>query len=729
MDRHVLMRELREILVRLLVGLAVFLTVVLIYKHSDPYAYPGLEDKIIYALAPVGIVTIYLYLIDSDVCSRLLRAGGVTGVMQDNRRLCNDLWQSAPRPVRMVAAFCVRYGFIVLLLLVVLQSIAPDTVLLVGLRTYLMVATALLGAVTFYLTRDTLADIEVEARQEEIAERKRDAEFVEKYPRVNMVWGLRRVVRWGYKEGWWCSGGLMLMVVVGFGLRIWNLGRLGLTFDEGVGWAVVEGILETGLPSLPSGNMYLRGLPYLYLNALIASVFGTSEFTLRIVSVIAGTGSTILFFLIGKKAGVEQYLLLCGSALLSFHYWTITMSRWGRMYIFTVFLILLTLYFFLKLIEERTNRNCLLFCISGSVSILSHNTGNVVFLYIISYFLVSFLSRKNIINVVLDNIKLLLSFIVLCSVKVLSTLVSRMGNVDTSTGSGSRTLLESLIRSLHLGAFKFNNYLFIQDQFGILIISILVTVICAATLSKIWRVEKTLILTISLLTFIITLFGMELQGGRIVFFQMFLYLLSFLIVIQAVARERVTKLLVLLIFLILLVPNTGFGVPMIDHGSKTVPRYSPSNVIDFYPDNKQPSIKVSILAKENDTVIFYGLPVRSYPYLGEVLTYKNFYRISKKRLGRNTLEKDIYTNTTMIYDYDNLVEIIHNSEGDVYLVTTFSVLSYSRQQPYLRHFQPYMLNSIIRRYQPELVFRSDDGVSSLYMISKTQLQKNQSELR
>ncbi|GEM_PF-5354096 len=730
MDRHALMRELREILIRLLVGLAVFLIAVTIYKHSDPYAYPGLEGRILYALAPAGIVILYLYFSDSDVCSRLLRAGGVTGVLRDNRytRVCNDLWQSVPSPVRMVASFCIQYGFIVLLLLVVVHSVAPDTIP-DWVDAHLMTATVLFGAVTFYLNRGKLADIEEETRREAIAEKRRDAEFAERYQWVNRVWGLRRVVRWGYKEGWWYGGGLMLIVLVGFGLRIWNLGRLGLTFDEGVGWAVVEGILGTGLPMLPSGNMYLRGLPYLYLNALIASVFGTSEFTLRIVSVMAGTGSIILFFLIGKKAGVEKYLLLCGSALLSFHYWTITMSRWGRMYIFTVFFILLTLYFFLKLIDNITNKNHLLFCIAGSVSILSHNTGNVVFLYIISYFLVSFLSRKNIIDVVLENIKIILSFIVLCSVKVLSTLLFQIGNIDTSTGSGNRTLLESLIRSLHLSAFKFNNYLFIQDQFGVLIISVILAAVCAIAILKIWRMEKALILTISLLTFIITLFGTELHGGRIVFFQLFIYLLSFVIIIQDVSRKRVTRFLVLLIFLILLLPNTGFGIPIVNYGSKTVPQYSPSNVIDFYPDNKNPSIEVSRLARENDTVLFYGLPMRSYPYLGEVLTYKNFYRISKKRLGRNTLNRDIYTNTTIIYDYTNLVEIIDNSEGDVYLVTTFSVLSYSLQQPYLYHFRPSMLNNVLHKYQTELLFRSDDGVSSLYLVSQTQLQKNQSELR
>lgn len=226
------MRELREILVRLLVGLTVFLIAVLIYKHSDPYAYPGLEDRILYALAPAGIAVLYLYLSDSDVCSRLLKAGGVTGVMRDNRyaRVCNDLWQRVPPPVRMVASLCVQYGFLVLLLLAVFQSIAPGMIP-EWVDAHLMTATVLLGVVAFYLNRDKLTNLGVEAQQEEIAEKSGDAEFAERYPLVNRVWWVRRVVRWGYEEGWWYVGILALVTIISFGFMVHGLGNF-LTIDE-----------------------------------------------------------------------------------------------------------------------------------------------------------------------------------------------------------------------------------------------------------------------------------------------------------------------------------------------------------------------------------------------------------------------------------------------------------------------------------------------------------------
>ena len=346
MDRHVSMRELREILVRLLVGLAVFLIAVLIYKQNDPYAYPGLEDKILYALAPVGIITLCIYLIDSDVCSRLLRAGGVTGVMRDNRytRLCNELWQGAPPPVRMVASFCIRYGFIVSLLLVMIQSIAPGTVLLVGLRTHLMVATALLGAVTFYLNRDKLADIEVEARQEEIAEKKRDAEFSERYPRVNRVWGLRRVVRRGYKEGWWYSTAVIILLIIGFSIRLYRLGELSLWWDELITGMVVTRIGETGLPLRPSGlEYYWRGVAYHYFVVIFTYVFGLTEFAIRFPSVLFGMGIAFLSFLVGKK--IDKWVGLLVLLFMTFSTYNIEYSRFARFYVMNVFLFMLSLFF------------------------------------------------------------------------------------------------------------------------------------------------------------------------------------------------------------------------------------------------------------------------------------------------------------------------------------------------------------------------------------------------
>ena len=613
-----------------------------------------------------------------------------------------------------------KNGFLILLLILVSERYFNIRLLNI-LDIYQFILVIIFAVIIFYDNQQSINDTEIENKQEQLEEQRRKKKFTDEYPKISKIWGLQWIVRWMYAKGWIYGSILLLIVLIGFGLRIWNLGQLGLTFDEGIGWCAVEGIAKTGMPILLSGSIYLRGIPYYYLNALIVSLFGISEFTLRIVSVLSGTGSIILFYFMGKKVGIKKYFLLWGIAFLSFHYWTITMSRWGRMYMFTAFFIVLTLYIFLRLIESRTIRDYILFFVSGSISVLSHNTGYVVFLYIPAYFLVSFLRRRNRVTFIKENIRLILTFIILSISFVLSTIVFTIGNIDTSLGSGNRTLIESLIRSLHLGSFKFNNYLFIQDQFGILIIPLLLTTIYVISFSKIWRMEKSLILYISLLIFIITLFGPGLGGGRIIFFQIFFYLLSFLIIIQTFTKGTVLKLSVLSLLLILLLPNLGFNVPFIDYGSKVTPKYSSSHVIDFYPDNKNPSIEVFKLSKENDTIIFYGLPVRSYPYLNRAITYENFYSVSKKKQGRVTSTREFYTNTTIIYDYDNLCTIIENSRGDIYLVTTFSILSYSEKQPKLYHFRPYMLNNILEKYQPELLFKSDDNVSALYRITNSSL--------
>ena len=77
--------------------------------------------------------------------------------------------------------------------MIAIHSIVPETMPgqmvldLVGIL--LVVATIVLGVIMFYLNRNVLGDIEEESQQEEIAERKREAEFTRRHPKINLVWG------------------------------------------------------------------------------------------------------------------------------------------------------------------------------------------------------------------------------------------------------------------------------------------------------------------------------------------------------------------------------------------------------------------------------------------------------------------------------------------------------------------------------------------------------------
>src|SRR5450759_1637850 len=125
----------------------------------------------------------------------------------------------------------IPHAFLVLVLIEALQSIAPQPEL-EGVKTPLMVVAVALGAISFYLNQDMLGEIKEEEGQEGIDENKRKREFAGRYPKINRVWGIRWVVRWMYKEGWWYSGMLVLILVLALSLRSYHLGEF-YTIDEG----------------------------------------------------------------------------------------------------------------------------------------------------------------------------------------------------------------------------------------------------------------------------------------------------------------------------------------------------------------------------------------------------------------------------------------------------------------------------------------------------------------
>jgi hypothetical protein len=124
---------------------------------------------------------------------------------------------------------------------------------------------------------------------------------------------------------------LVSIAVTGFFLRMQGLAGLGLGFDETMHIYGAKAILEAGRPLLPSGMEYTRSLPYTYAVALAFKWFGISEMSARFPSVVAGTLSILLTYVLarhvfGAAAGWVAALLV---AFLPFQ---IVFSRMCRMY-------------------------------------------------------------------------------------------------------------------------------------------------------------------------------------------------------------------------------------------------------------------------------------------------------------------------------------------------------------------------------------------------------------
>lgn len=153
--------------------------------------------------------------------------------------------------------------------------------------------------------------------------------------RTANVGGVQRFAR-----NWWP---LALIVAVGAYLRLADLGALGFRWDEDLSGLAVRAILEKGVPELPSGMVYLRGGAFSHLMAASASLFGFSEFSLRLPAALFGVALIPLGYLFGN-ALFGRAVGLVTAALIAVSFWDIDLARYARFYSAFSALYVLTLW-------------------------------------------------------------------------------------------------------------------------------------------------------------------------------------------------------------------------------------------------------------------------------------------------------------------------------------------------------------------------------------------------
>jgi uncharacterized membrane protein len=164
---------------------------------------------------------------------------------------------------------------------------------------------------------------------------------------------------------WWVA---ILIVLVGFGLRVWQLGEASLWDDEAMTKLRAEAPLDQFLRRVQdSGNQ----MP-LYFATL--HLFPTeSEFWLRLPSVLAGTAGIALLMFVTVRLYGNDCLALVAGALLALNPYHIWFSRTARPYALLFVLTLLASYFFLVLLRgERSRGNWIGFVLSSMAAYLTH---------------------------------------------------------------------------------------------------------------------------------------------------------------------------------------------------------------------------------------------------------------------------------------------------------------------------------------------------------------------
>ncbi len=179
---------------------------------------------------------------------------------------------------------------------------------------------------------------------------------------------------------------LILIILVGFFLRVYHLEGDSLWIDEGFTITETNAIAHHFLPLLDSGKYLSRDLLLPYLLVPIQWIFGDSVVALRFVSVLFGTASIVLAYAIAKKLW-DRNIGMITAFFLSFSYWQIAWSRQVRAYILAEFLFLAVLFFLIKYHEKESKKNLIFLIIFSLFGFLNKISAILVFPSLIVYFL------------------------------------------------------------------------------------------------------------------------------------------------------------------------------------------------------------------------------------------------------------------------------------------------------------------------------------------------------
>lgn len=155
-----------------------------------------------------------------------------------------------------------------------------------------------------------------------------------------------------------------------------------------------DGLFTASLIRLPLKEMwaYIIGdfhPPLYYFSlALFARLFGFNDLVLRLFSIIFGLGSIIIFYILVKEA-FDENIAFFSSLVLVFLPNFIFSSREPRMYPIFLFLVILSFFFFNRLLKEKSVLPVLGLTLSLSLLLYTHNWGLIIFFYLLVFSIIS----------------------------------------------------------------------------------------------------------------------------------------------------------------------------------------------------------------------------------------------------------------------------------------------------------------------------------------------------
>jgi len=174
---------------------------------------------------------------------------------------------------------------------------------------------------------------------------------------------------------------LVVFMLFGFTLRVWDLGSPSLWIDEGFSINAALATIEHGYPKLDSGEVYNSSTLNTYFIAGSIKIFGfdpLNPFSARIPSIFFGTGVILLVYLLSRKIFKNETVALLTTLIIALSFWEIEWSRQARGYAQLQFFILATLLYFWEWLETSRIKYLIISVFTGIGALLSHIFGIVL---------------------------------------------------------------------------------------------------------------------------------------------------------------------------------------------------------------------------------------------------------------------------------------------------------------------------------------------------------------
>ena len=164
---------------------------------------------------------------------------------------------------------------------------------------------------------------------------------------------------------------IFLVVILGFTLRVYHLGRESLWLDEGA--AVRTAQLSPGEMINDIRGNYHPPLYFCILHGWIA-ITSNSGFSVRLLSALLGTFSIFIIYMVGRLL-FDRPTGIIAASLLSLSRFNIFYSQEARMYSLLTLLTLLSMYYFIRLQRRNSRLDKVGYILFSLCLMYTHNIG------------------------------------------------------------------------------------------------------------------------------------------------------------------------------------------------------------------------------------------------------------------------------------------------------------------------------------------------------------------